>query len=654
MLRLFSILFILLVGSTLASGQHLPEIKCHSAKSIGSAARTTVADPAEDNYDVTYVKLDVAANNYSTSIGGNVTTRARALVSLSAYVFELDPVFTVDSVHINGMLRPLTTSGVVRSVAFASPLAAGSLFTARVFYHGAPPPGPVSPMQGINTLLDPYWNVPVTYTQSEPYTARDWWPCKQSLLDKIDSVDVWVTVPDTLKAGSNGLLQNVTHVDATHNRYEWKHRFPIDYYLISIAIANYTDHSYYMHFTGSSDSMLVQNYVYPAMMGDPYSMGVLDSTGMMVDYFSTLYGRYPFWKEKYGHCIVHEWGAMEHQTMTTQGSSALDVSTVAHELGHQWWGDNVTCGTWRDITMNEGFATYSAALFEEHFHSPAAMYEMMNGAQATVKIEDSGTVYTVDTSFGRVFSGRLSYAKGACVINMLRWVINDDAAFFSLLQSYQLNRKFGNGTIEDFKNTAKALLGTTVNSINLDTFFHQWMYREGYPKYAVRWDQVGNDVYLRIDQGAAVPGSVPYFSLPVELTLHGATGDTTIRLLVNQPTQSFQLSWSKTMNNATVDPRHWLIYSLSAFVRDHTLAIEDASLQAVRISPNPAKTNWVISDIPANSMLTLADMTGRLLWQTTNTGAQLQVSTDQLAAGVYMLRVTTREGRSHVYKLVRE
>jgi len=654
MLRHISILVFLLLGGIFAAAQHLPGTACHIAKSTAYTARATVADPAEDNYDVTYVKLDVAVNNYATSIGGSVTTRASAVVPMSAYVFELDPMFTIDSVLINGALRPVITSGVVRSVSFASVVAAGSMFTARVFYHGAPPPGPVSPMQGINTLTDPIWNVQVTYTQSEAYTARDWWPCKQSLLDKIDSVDVWVTVPDSLKAGSNGLLQKVTHIDATHDRYEWKHRYPIDYYLVSIATANYADYSYYMHFTGSTDSMLVQNYVYPAMVSDPYSKGVLDSTGLMVDYFSTIYGRYPFWKEKYGHCIVHEWGAMEHQTMTTQGSSALDVSTVAHELGHQWWGDNVTCGTWRDITMNEGFATFSAALFEEHFHSPAAMYEMMNRAQASVRHDDSGTVYTIDTSMSRAFSGRLSYAKGACVINMLRWLINDDAVFFNLLQSYQLNRRFGNGTIDDFKNTAKALLGTRVNGISLDTFFHQWMYREGYPKYAVRWDQAGSNVYLRIDQDAAVPGSVPYFSLPVELTLHAATGDTTVRLLVDQPTQSFQFTWSRTMNNATVDPRHWLIYSLAAFIHDRTLSAADVSLQAVRISPNPATTNWVVRDIPANCVLTLADVTGRVLWQTANAGAQLNVSADQLAAGVYLLRVTTQAGSSQVYKLVKE
>jgi len=155
-----------------------------------------------------------------------------------------------------------------------------------------------------------------------------------------------------LKAGSNGVLTAVTRTDATHLRYEWKERYPIDYYLISASVAPYVDYSYYVHFTGSYDSMLVQNYIYPNVLSSTYYKHVIDSTGMMIDYFSTLYSRYPFWKEKYGHCMAPLSGGMEHQTMTTIGYFSPTV--VAHELSHQWFGDNATCATWSDIMMNEG------------------------------------------------------------------------------------------------------------------------------------------------------------------------------------------------------------------------------------------------------------------------------------------------------------
>eukprot|EP01030_Chromulinospumella_sphaerica_P015185 gene15185-14982_t len=153
------------------------------------------------------------------------------------------------------------------------------------------------------------------------------------------------------------------------NRYEWKHRYPIDYYLVSASVARYVDYSFKMHLEGSADSMLIQNYVYDNPLTLPFFKNVIDSTGILVNYFSSIYGRYPFWKEKYGHCMAPLSGGMEHQTMTTLGY--FQGWLVVHELGHQWFGDNVTCGTWRDIVMNEGFASYSEYLYYDKFYSHA-------------------------------------------------------------------------------------------------------------------------------------------------------------------------------------------------------------------------------------------------------------------------------------------
>ena len=648
----FLILFIS-AGTVSYSQEDITAWHCSSVKSR-LAARTTVADPAEENYDVKYLKFNLTMNNTSTTISGDVTTVAKVVASsLSAYVFELDPAYTIDSVLINGVSHTVTASGAVRTVTLTPLLASGVMFTARVFYHGtyiSPP----SYSGGITYATSPSWDTHVTYTLSESYHAFEWWPCKQSLHDKIDSMDMWITVADSLKAGSNGVLHAITPVDATHSRYEWKERFPIDYYLISASVATYIDYSYYMHYTGSTDSTLVQNYVYnnPATLTNFKS--VIDSTGMMIDYLSTLYGRYPFWQEKYGHCMAPISGGMEHQTMTTCGY--FHGTLVAHELGHQWFGDNVTCSTWADIFMNEGFASYTEDLFIDHFRTHAEMLTDMVSKQTNVKSVDTGTIYVNDTTDeNRIFDGRLSYDKGACMLHMLRFVINNDSEFFQVYKTFQQQMKDSTGTILDFKNMAESLLGITVNSINLDTFFNQWAYLEGFPKYAVSWNQAGSDVYVRLVQTTAVPSSVPMFTIPMEVKLHSAAGDTTIRILNNQSSQDYHFTWSNAMLSMAVDPNDWLVYKLHSLIHDPSLGVPGLSVPSVNIHPNPATTNWLAESLPANSSLTLTDITGRVLWNSNNgTNATVSIPAQNLTTGLYLLRVENSNTGVTTYKLVKE
>lgn len=648
--------FMLLVASHLCYGQESYKgVRCVSAKNK-LAAKVTVVDAAEENYDVKYVKLNVSLSNASTAISGDAITKARTLTTMPAYVFELVAPLVIDSVLIDGVLRPFTTAGDAHTVTFASPMAAGTLFTAQVFYHGTPTTGsgPFAGTNGLNSMVSPSWGTRATFSLSESYHAKEWWPCKQSLNDKIDSSDVWITVADTLKAGSNGLLKAITPIDATHVRYEWKERYPIDYYLISVAVAPYVDYSYYMHFTGSTDSMLVQNYVYNNPGTLPAFKSVIDSTGMMIDYLSALYGRYPFWQEKYGHCMARLSGGMEHQTMTTLGY--FDGTLVVHELGHQWFGDNVTCATWADIAMNEGFAAYTEYLFIDHFRNYTQARNDMRDRHDNVKSISTGTVYVDDTtSEGRIFDSRLTYDKGACVLHMLRFVVNNDSLFFQVYKNWQQNRRGTTGTISEFRNEAKALLGTTVNSINLDTFFNQWMYLEGYPVYNVSWNQIGTDVYVQLDQTTAVPTSVSLFKTPVEITLHAATMDTVVRVVNDQASQVFHFTWDKTMTSTYIDPNLWLIDSVESVNHNLSLGISNQQMPLVKITPNPATAGWNVANVAANSTLTLMDISGRSIWQAANgAAATMTVPAQQLASGIYLLRIVSGQGEMRAYKLVKE
>ncbi len=626
--------------------------RCQSFKGR-MGARTTVADIAEDNYDVKYVKFDLNVTNASTYLSGNVSTTAMVTAtSMSAYVFELSSLLTIDSVLIDGIAQPVTSAGVVRTVTLPTSLPIGTMFTAQVFYGGTPTSGTLMGSEGVNCIASPSWGNRATYTLSESYHANEWWPCKQSLRDKIDSVDMWLTIPDSLKAGSNGMLQSITTIDATHNRYEWSERFPIDYYLISYAVANYVDYSYYMHYTGSTDSTLVQNYVYSNPSTLPFFKSVIDSTGLMIDFFSTLYGRYPFWKEKYGHCMGPLGGGMEHQTMTTLGS--FNGTLVAHELGHQWFGDNVTCGTWADIFMNEGFASYSEYLFIDHFRSHAGALADISSQQTNVKSAPDGAIYVDDTTNeNRIFDSRLSYDKGSCMLHMLRFVINDDSTFFHVFKTHQQQMHDSTATIADLKTLTASITGMNVNGMNLDTFFNQWAYLQGFPEYTVSWNQSGSDVWVKLVQTTSMPTSVPLFYTPIEIKLRSAAADTTIRIFNNQPTQIYHFTWNRNMTTMLFDPNYWLLYQLNGLTHDITLDVNKVSKAQITVTPNPATNMWLVNNVSENSNVTLTDLSGRVLWNANVSGRTVAVPATDWAAGMYLLQVKNNEGVES-FKLIKQ
>lgn len=628
----------------------IPECGRYKSATRTLAARPAVADLREEDYDVSYVKLDLALDNLSTQVTGSALTRARVSASgMATYVFELLEDYTIDSLRVNGTLLPYTTSGYVRAVALPAPLPAGTPFEVLVYYHGEPSFGSGFFTTGIRSQSASSWNAQVTYTLSEPYGAKDWWPCKQSLQDKIDSSDVWITVPSGLKAGSNGLLEQVTPLPGGYRRYEWKSRNLIDYYLISVAVGPYVDYSYYMHFDGSQDSMLVQNYVYDDPGALPFYKEEIDSTALMLNYFSALFGRYPFWKEKYGHCITPLGGGMEHQTMTT--INHFGASLVAHELGHQWFGDHVTCATWSDIWLNEGFATYLDYLYRYHSRGDSAGAAMMADLHAQVMSDPGGSVYCTDTTdVGRIFSSRLSYSKGAAIIHTLRFLYDDDDRFFAMLHNYL--DLFGGETASttQFRTVAAAGYGYSLN-----TFFDQWVYGEGFPIYTASWNQVSDQVIVRLEQTTSAPSSVPFFHTPLEIKLYGEGRDTVVRVTQSTPAEIFSFSWSAAVDSIALDPDNDILNRTDSIRRDFSLlSIEGFDTTLFLLYPNPASAYWILEGMPQHCDITVSDISGKLVWKGANgTRNAVQIYNHTFARGIYLLRVYARNGKHKVVKLIK-
>lgn len=635
-------------GTVVAQYDDAASVICAKARleQHKAQAKVAVAHPAEDHYDMLHVKMNLSLTNTSVAISGDVTTTAKVVVpTMPAYVFELNNQLTIDSVKINGQLMPVTTSGDVRTVTLPTPLGQQAVFVAQVFYRGTISTGSGFFSTGIRNQTSPSWGNTVTYTMSEPYDSKDWWPTKQSLTDKIDSADMWITVPSTLKAGSNGLLVATTPMSGNRSRYEWKTKYPIDYYLLSVAVAAYVDYSFYAPLPNSTDSVLVQNYVYNNPQTLPFFKARIDSMKQMIHYFSELYGRYPFWEEKYGNCMVPLSGGMEHQTMTSQGN--FNTTLTVHELGHQWFGNNVTCGSWKDIWLNEGFASYTEYLYVERFWPAAQAFAYMLDKHNNVLSNDTSSVYVNDTtSESRIFDGRFTYDKGASVVHTLRFVFQNDSLFFQTLKDYQNQFAGKTALISDFKMLAAQKLGQ-----NLDTFFQQWIYGSGHPVYSATWNQSGNWVTVKLNQTTSHL-SVSLFHSPIELQLYGALGDTLVRVHNNKAAQTYTFYWDKPMMGMNIDPNDWLLNAFGQITKDTTLGVPSFQTEDISVFPNPSGTVWHVKNVKEEANLLLTDINGRIVWQASGT-REITIPAAHLPAGIYLLRWRTQE-KTETIKLIKQ
>lgn len=355
-------------------------------------------------YDVQFYALDVEMDNLSTDIAGTGEIHGFANEVLDSVLFELHSAFNIAEIRLNNAPTPFNRTGSIIKVPVN--LNQGQEFKIAVDYNGTPPNSSSTPFGGSGMSNDssPSWGNQVTWSLSEPFSAYEWFPVKQDLRDKADSVSMKITVPNNCKAGSNGVLENVVDLGNGTSRYEWFHRHPVAYYLISVAVAEYVEYNVYANPIGSPNPVLIQNYVYNNPGTLPFFQNDIDETVDFIELFAELFGRYPFDDEKYGHCLAPLGGGMEHQTMTTQGY--FEKGLTAHELAHQWWGNSVTCASWSDIWVNEGFASYASHLILEEFYPFEAAPNMID-VHNNVMSNPNGSIWVADSlNEGAIFSGR--------------------------------------------------------------------------------------------------------------------------------------------------------------------------------------------------------------------------------------------------------
>ncbi len=629
------------------------QVASHSCQALKQSASSLVisdVSSGSDDYDVNYYGLTLEASNLNTDVVGSVVSKSTAINDLDTMWFHLTDDMNISSCVINGNTynNLIRSSGLVE-IPLTGSISAGSAIDMTIDYDGEV--GGAGFFSAYSAAENPYGQM-VSWTLSEPFGAKSWFPVKEDLTDKIDSVTMDITSPSGTFAGANGLLQSSTVLANGKVQNIWKTNYLMDFYLIAFAIADYEEYSYKTLIPGTTDSVLMQNFIYDAeYQGQPLvdvAQPYMNEMAEMMDIFSDKFGLYPFIDEKYGIMMAPMGGGMEHQTMTTQ-SAISNVGLTAHELGHQWWGDHVTCSNWNDIWLNEGFATYSEYVYFEAAGQTANAMGELNQNHLNALFSPNGSVYVPDGSDeGRIFSSILSYSKGMTVVHMLRYVLGDD--FFPFLKHYQTQNTFGNSTTEEFKTLLNAYTGE-----DLSWFIDEWIYGEGYPQYEIRWKQ-GTDGVLWVDIDET-PSSIDYFTMyvPLRLTfMDGTTEDIHYRPTEGQANIFSSYSSNKTIVNIDLDPDNWILNGSSTISETYPIGVNELS-ENVDIIENPGVELVINNSASQDLTIKLFDAQGRQVGEQVSTNQSITKLnfTSGLDQGAYFVHINGDKNESVVYKWIK-
>lgn len=585
------------------------------------------------NYDVTYHRLELSIDPANYYISGKVTTHFVAKQNLNSITFDLTDQLTVSQVTQRGNSLAFSQNGnnelIINLQATQNSNALDSL---SIVYEGIPS----SDENAFTTYT--HAGVAGMYTLSEPFGAKDWWPCKQSLDDKANRVDFLITTPSQYSAVANGLQTSVTSNPNGTKTTRFKHNYPIPAYLVAVAVTNY---SVFTQTAGTAPNQFpIVNYLYPETQSSVQNN--LSVTPPIMTLFENLFERYPFSGEKYGHAQCALGGGMEHTTVSFMGSFGREL--IAHELAHQWFGDKITCGTWKDIWLNEGFATYLSGLVVENFDGDAAFTSWKQGTIANITSQNGGAVYLSDAeaeNVSRIFSSRLSYNKGAMVVHMLRFKLGN-TAFYQGIKNYLAdpNLAYGYATTENLKTHLETASGTSLTE-----FFNDWVYGQGYPTYRITAQNWSTGLVRFTINQTQSHNSVSFFEMPVPVRVTGNNGQS-LDLVLNNTTnnQVILANVPFTITGVVFNPKYDIISRQSTA----TLGTQDFDLvKNLKLYPNPAsnKLHLDVSDGIQVERTIFYNMLGQVIKETKQ---ETSWDISDLPSGTILMKVFSEEGSANL------
>lgn len=590
-------------------------------------------NPNTQNYDIRYHKIELTVNPAVYSVSGKVTSRFKATSgTMNSVVFDLSSPLVVSSVKqgtTNLVFNQLNNELIIQ---LAQPVALNQEGEVEITYSGAP--------TYVNEAFttSQHNGTPIMWTLSEPFGARDWWPCKQDLTDKIENIDFYITAPSAYKGVANGLeVSEITNNNGTKTVH-YQHNYAIPAYLVAFAVTNY---QVYTQNAGTAPNTFpIVNYLYP----ENYNTAVnqVAVTLPIMNLFESLFETYPFHEEKYGHAQFGWGGGMEHTTVSFMGGFSRDL--IAHELAHHWFGNKITCGTWKDIWLNEGFAEYMSGLVFEHLDGQTAFTNWKSNKIQNITSQPGGNLYLTDVQAedsDRIFSGRLTYDKGSMVVHMLRYVLGD-ADFYQGMKNYLADPNLA----YDFAITTQLKTHLeTASGQDLTEFFNDWIYGQGYPIYNAAVQVLGNNqVRVNLSQTTS-HNSVSFFEMPVKIKFIGPNNQSeTVVLNHTQNSQEFIVDLPfEVPTNVVINPDKDIITKNDSYTLGNNSF--DKLSNAIQVSPNPVSEVLTIEkqgDFEIQTIDVFSVNGQKVLKNVSN-----PVEVSQLSSGNYIAVIATDLGTFH-------
>lgn len=630
---IFSVLSFI-IFCTLGQSQTIENIAESELKSINSLELKSKLLNSENpnNYDVTRYDLSFDLTDTSHQFYGVSKVYATILSETETILLDAQNNLNITQVKINNQ----TVSFVHNTSQLLIPLDKkyniGDTITIEAEYTALYDSSP-----GI-TLDSQGDAIPLITTLSEPYNASSWWIGADNLADKADEVHLYVKHNAQYKVGSNGKLISSTAQSDGNVITHWQTSYPIPAYLISLAMTNYVEYNN-AALVGKIQVPII-NYIYP-QNDTPEVHSQLDEVPSYVEFYSKLIGDYPYKNEKYGHSQWNWRGGMEHATMTSQYN--FGTLLTAHELAHQWFGDKITCATWSDIWLNEGFATYFEGLLRRNLFGEDFFLNWKNGKIAHITSRAAGSVYVPENQLtaDRIFDSRLSYNKGAMVLHMLRFKLGDDV-FYQAIQNYLEDPKLAYG----FATTADLIKHFENQSgKDLTAFFKDWFYGEGFPIFDIQLNIDANKQSgeLIVNQESS-HSSVDLFETPFEIEFFGLNGESEIRRYdLTQNKQHFLVEdLPFKITDYKFNPGNDIIAKVNAARLGTQNMVENN--QFFKIYPNPVQEHFFVLSNNTIDAIKMYDAAGKLVKVQSIQSYEAEISCANLPKGLYMIQAETADG----------
>ena len=500
----------------------------------------------ENQLKVDILHYDISVDLYpkDKKLNGDVSIKGRVIEQpLNQIDLNFYDNLKITSVLFNGVESPFNNKGTKLTIIPENEIT--DTFDIRIRYEGTPK------RAGLSAFVFGEINEKsVIYNLNEPNYASTWFPCNDLPSDKA-LIDIKITNEVTKTSVSNGLLKNVEQ-NGDRKTYHWYTVYPISTYLIAIYSAEYEKFSHQYVSLDKKDTMNIDYYVFPEHLEN--AKKDFDEHVDMMNYFSKTFGEYPFIKEKYGVAeFLWQFGAMEHQTMTGVGSNFVNGSKYftdlyVHELAHHWWGNAVGPATWKDIWLNEGFATYSEALYAEYSAGKEALQSVMVG-----KFDENfeGRLYDPGED---LFSNTV-YEKGAWVLHMLRREIGD-STFFRTLRTYFERYKYLNASTKDFISLCEEL-----SKKDLNKFFDQWVYTgEDIINLDFTWKvEPSGNKFKTIIELTQTQENYDTYNFQIDILLINGSSNYSGTYFVDSKVQKIEIISDVNPVGVVLDPYNWLL-----------------------------------------------------------------------------------------------